>query len=126
MALLLGTIIGTAITVVGGILGGILTHRREYTRWLREQRRAAYADALVAFENAVLLPDGADDYFDQHAAALVVVRQAVAHVAILGPDDVADAAERLAETARTARREEIPDARSRFAAAARSGLRSLS
>ena len=99
--------VGAALTVVGGLVGATVQHRREHERWVRERRYEAY----VAFASwAEVSKRIADQYIARATDAngrksplpASVREEMVEHqkrrtevfgpIAILGPESVVDAA----------------------------------
>lgn len=131
---LLSSLAGALLTVVAGFIGAWLNGRREHQKWRRDQRLRAYADHLAAtdrFTGAAQRGDIAD--------LPTVTRDsltAIAHVHLLGPTQVYEAAVVFQETAKVSagalevnardldqRENDRLAARERFIAAARTAVK---
>jgi len=86
-------LIGALGASIIGLLGGWVQSRREHTRWLREQRLAAYAEYVGATDRVQKSRATVDK---SETLAMVSQREraedALASIELLGPDRVLDAA----------------------------------
>lgn len=86
--LVAGAFGASLVALAGGLFGAWLQSRREHSRWVREQRHAAYLDSIRAIEVMIQTwPKDGKPPVERYEA----VRAALAHVMLLGPDTVKDA-----------------------------------
>lgn len=120
--------LGAVLTIAGGLLGAWIQAAREHRKWLREKRLEVYLPAaafLTEYEprmqayadiesriSGVIGPDTAEAERDDHQETLAPyaaradeyrarVAEEMAPLIVLGPDAVADAAQRWEQAART-------------------------
>ena len=89
VSLLVGALGAATLTVTGGLVGAIVQHRREHTRWLREQRLSAYLDFLRLADRITTMPRLASE---DGIKFLNDLQTATASLRLLGPKSVLGAA----------------------------------
>jgi hypothetical protein len=84
--------LGVAIVgVVGARIGALIERRDEHDKWLREQRFIANKAYLETLMRITVLPNGSRNR--ESAARVLELMGDVASLALLGPEDVWQAAE---------------------------------
>ncbi|MFF2487236.1 hypothetical protein ACFVSU_12595 [Microbacterium sp. NPDC058062] len=86
---------GVVLTIIAGGIGALIQHRRENTKWLRDNRLRVYSGFLSAVEQIGL---GDDDPEYRRSVDAAAVR-AVGALQLLGPDEVAHTASKFMKEA---------------------------
>ena len=94
---LLSVLVGALGASLLGLLGAWIQSRREHTRWVREQRFAAY-NGLMKLAERVRSRDATDPVDTQYLATLF---QALGTLRLVGPTAVLEAARAFGEAAST-------------------------
>lgn len=77
---------GVALTIIAGAIGALIQHRREHSKWLRDQRLRVYTEFLAAHDGLVRINERGSGTGEQ------IVIKSVGAVQLVGPADVAEAA----------------------------------
>lgn len=78
---------GVLLTIIAGGVGALIQHRREHSKWLRDQRLRTYTEFLAAHDGLIRINDpGSDAGTEQR------VIRSVGAVQLVGPDDLSAAA----------------------------------
>lgn len=81
---------GVALTIIAGAIGALIQHRREHTKWLRDQRLRVYSDHLAATDDFLRAAQNGDPAEAQVVAAASI--RALSALQLVGPADLYDAA----------------------------------
>ena len=89
---LLVAVVSVLLTLLVGLIAGMVTRRGEHTKWLRDKRLAAYADYLNVMRQSMIQAAQ-----DPNLAITESVTKASTMMALVGPRAVGKAAEELSE-----------------------------
>lgn len=81
---------GVLLTIVAGGIGALVQHRREHSKWLRDQRIRVYSEHLAATDDFLRAAQNGDPAEAQVVAAASI--RALSALQLAGPDKVFKAA----------------------------------
>jgi|GEM_PF-3179177 len=101
---------GVAVTIIAGAIGALIQHRREHSKWLRDQRLRVYSEHLAATDDFLRAAQNGDPAEAQVLAAASI--RALSALQLVGTKDVYDAASDFQAAMKASVR--ALDARSRY------------
>ncbi|UPL12192.1 hypothetical protein [Microbacterium sufflavum] len=91
---------GVLLTIIAGGIGALIQHRREHSKWLRDQRLRVYAEYIAATDEYWRATDENDSKVSQ--AAVAEANRGFGAIELVGSPDVQATAEKIASGMRMA------------------------